>query len=70
MTKKNEKMTLPQLKKLMNENFVPSSLQVISFMELRNKFNAFNITDIEFQGVCKAIHFELFGTSGVWAKLK
>ena len=67
---KKEKLSLPQLKKLIQENFTPSSLTVTSFFELRNLYNCHYITDPEFAGIIKSLHFELFGNSGAWMKKK
>ena len=67
---KKEKMSLPQLKKLISEKYVQSSLTVVPFFQLREKYNAHHITDAEFAGVCKALHFELFGSGGFWANEK
>ena len=67
---KKEKLSLPQLKKIIQEKYVQSSLNVIPYFQLREIFHAHHITDSEFAGVCKALHFELFGTGGFWAKEK
>ena len=67
---KKEKMSLPALKELILNDFVPSSLNVVNFCELRTRYKCSHITDVDFIGVIKSCHFELFGSSGAWIKLK
>ena len=68
--KKSDKLSIPQLKKIIEENFTPSSLTVTTFFELRNLYNCHYITDPEFVGIINSLHFELFGNSGAWMKKK
>lgn len=64
-------MTQNEVKKILKEKYVPSSLIITSVHELRMRYLIpMSITDAQILGIGKALHFELFGESGFWIKQK
>jgi len=62
---------LKDLIKALKEDLEPSSLQVISFYELRKKYEIpIRISDSDIMMACKALNFDFFGESGIWVKRK
>lgn len=64
-------MSKKDLIKLIKDNYVKSSLQTITFFELRrDHYQLEQFTDKQLFELVKQLDFDMFGQSGFWGKIK
>lgn len=64
-------MSKKDITKLLKDTYTPSSLNKISFFELRkNHYQLETYSDKALCEICNQLGFEIFGECGIWAKIK
>ena len=64
-------MSKKEIIKIIKDTYTPSSLNKISFFELRkNHYQLETYSNKDLCDICKLLGFEIFGECGIWAKIK